>query len=298
MSGDATEGTSLDDAVELGVDAGIDGDAVVESDLDPTLDDLLTETLLSGDEDDDLGWGSDDDEVVEEPAVDAEAPATYVVKVDGQEIEVSLDELLGGYQRQADYTRKTQTLAEQAKELEAFKRFDDALRLNPAETLRSLAENLGVKLDGPAATPAVDDGDQGFVDPLEASVKQLQAQIDSMNAERQTEVAAAQNAARLAAVDAEIDAVRTKANDPDFDEAELLQFALDHQIGTLDVAWTAMKAIKSEAAAQTETARIEASKRALPPVEGGRARSAGATTSGPGGRMTFEQALDAAIKGS
>ena len=36
----------------------------------------------------------------------SEEPA-YTVKVDGSEMEVTLDELLRGYQREADYTRKT-----------------------------------------------------------------------------------------------------------------------------------------------------------------------------------------------
>ncbi len=43
----------------------------------------------------------------------------YTIKVDGDELEVNLEELLNGYQRQKDYTKKTQTLAEQRKEYEA-----------------------------------------------------------------------------------------------------------------------------------------------------------------------------------
>jgi hypothetical protein len=43
---------------------------------------------------------------------------TYTVKVDGQEIQVPITELLGGYQRQQDYTKKTQELAEQRKAVE------------------------------------------------------------------------------------------------------------------------------------------------------------------------------------
>ena len=35
----------------------------------------------------------------------------YTVKVDGDEQEVTLSELQNGYQRQADYTRKTQQVA-------------------------------------------------------------------------------------------------------------------------------------------------------------------------------------------
>ena len=42
-------------------------------------------------------------EVLGEPVGDG-----YTVKVDGVEEQVSLNELRDGYQRQADYTRKTQ----------------------------------------------------------------------------------------------------------------------------------------------------------------------------------------------
>ena len=42
----------------------------------------------------------------------------YTIKVDGEELEVSIEELRNGYQRQADYTRKSQALAEQRKETE------------------------------------------------------------------------------------------------------------------------------------------------------------------------------------
>ena len=40
-------------------------------------------------------------------------PQTYTVKVDGKDVEVTLEELMNGYSRQADYTRKSQVLAEQ-----------------------------------------------------------------------------------------------------------------------------------------------------------------------------------------
>ncbi|EFK96690.1 conserved hypothetical protein [sediment metagenome] len=57
-----------------------------------------------------------------EPEVTPEAqeePVTYKVKVDGEEVEVPLDELLKGYSRTSDYTRKTQQIAEQRKAAEA-----------------------------------------------------------------------------------------------------------------------------------------------------------------------------------
>ena len=43
----------------------------------------------------------------------------YRVKVSGEEMEVTLDELLNGYSRTADYQKKTQSLAEQRKAVEA-----------------------------------------------------------------------------------------------------------------------------------------------------------------------------------
>lgn len=53
---------------------------------------------------------------------DSEDPSdSYRVIIEGVEEEVSLDELLNGYQRQSDYTRKTQSVAEERKAMEALK---------------------------------------------------------------------------------------------------------------------------------------------------------------------------------
>lgn len=52
---------------------------------------------------------------VEQPA---EAP-TFTVKIDGKDVQVTQDELLSGYQRQADYTRKTQEVAQARQHIEA-----------------------------------------------------------------------------------------------------------------------------------------------------------------------------------
>ena len=57
----------------------------------------------------------------EEEEGEEEAPRDekFVVKVDGKEIEVPKEELIRGYQREADYTRKTQKLAEERKLVES-----------------------------------------------------------------------------------------------------------------------------------------------------------------------------------
>ena len=68
-------------------------------------------------DDDDAGEGEDDyydddDDDVDEPQ------QRYTVKVDGEEIEVDLDELRNGYQRQQSFTRKSMELANQRKAFE------------------------------------------------------------------------------------------------------------------------------------------------------------------------------------
>jgi len=54
-----------------------------------------------------------------EEQVEEQPKPRYKAKVDGEEIEVDIDELINGYQRTADYTKKSQALAEQRKAIEA-----------------------------------------------------------------------------------------------------------------------------------------------------------------------------------
>ena len=64
----------------------------------------------------------------------------YRVKVSGEEVEVSLDELLNGYSRTADYQKKTQSLAEQRKAVEA----DRVKIAQAAQTRETYAQRLQV----------------------------------------------------------------------------------------------------------------------------------------------------------
>lgn len=100
---------------------------------------------------------SDSDDVEYSDEVD-EQPR-YKVKASGEEIEVTLDDLIKGYQREADYTKKTQTLAEQRKQVESERAvieqakqerdqyqqrlaaIEGALRQAPQENLEALKEN-------------------------------------------------------------------------------------------------------------------------------------------------------------
>jgi hypothetical protein len=67
---------------------------------------------------------------------------TFKVKVDGEEIEVPEDELLRGYSRTADYTRKTQAVSEKAKALDAESQSVKQERQRYAEGLRILEAQL------------------------------------------------------------------------------------------------------------------------------------------------------------
>lgn len=61
-----------------------------------------------------------DGEIVQDDTgEEVEAPQSYTVKVNGEEMEVNLDELRSGYQRDQDYRKKTMDLAEQRKTVEA-----------------------------------------------------------------------------------------------------------------------------------------------------------------------------------
>jgi hypothetical protein len=99
------------------------------------------------------------------------------------------DELRPAYkQLQADYTRKTQTLAEQRREAETYKQWVEALR-NP-ETQAEALEALGLEL----AEQEPEEDDEEFVDPLEQRLAALegylaeQGQVQMTQAQQEAEL--------------------------------------------------------------------------------------------------------------
>jgi DNA repair exonuclease SbcCD ATPase subunit len=85
----------------------------------------------------------DEGEYYEEEAADEPQEArTFTVKVNGEEIEVTEDELLNGYSRQQDYTRKAQELAERRKAVEAMDNELDAERQQYEQLLPALHQQL------------------------------------------------------------------------------------------------------------------------------------------------------------
>lgn len=103
-----------------------EGDNQAESEAEGQVDREDAETLeaeedesveaeeAEGDEEESDEAEEDESEDDEDDEGETEEPR-FTVKVDGEEVEVSQSELLSGYQRQQDYTRKTQALAEERK---------------------------------------------------------------------------------------------------------------------------------------------------------------------------------------
>jgi len=103
-----TTGQEDQDADDTEEEPDESGEAEEEPDDDAT----------EGESDEDEEETEDDDEEPDEtPEIDPEK-YTVKVKVDGEEVEVTLKELQDGYSRTQDYTRKTMDLAERRKALE------------------------------------------------------------------------------------------------------------------------------------------------------------------------------------
>lgn len=92
---------------ELQADETVEEEVVEEEEQEELQADEIEETEETQSLDDE----QDELEEVDEPQL-------YTVKVNGEEVEVTIDELQNSYSRQKDYTRKTQELAQQRKTVE------------------------------------------------------------------------------------------------------------------------------------------------------------------------------------
>ena len=88
-----------------------------EESTEETQDESLDE---ESEEEDEAEAEEEEAEEESEESDDEDGEALYAVTINGEEQEVTLDELTKGYSRQSDYTRKTQKLAEDFKNLTAL----------------------------------------------------------------------------------------------------------------------------------------------------------------------------------
>lgn len=196
-----------------------------------------------------------EEEVGDEEAAPPEA--MFTVKVNGAEVEVPLSELLAGYSRTADYTRKSQALAEQRRAVADAEALLVALERDPVRAIQALQASY---LGGAAAAPE----DEYLTDE--------QREIRELRAWQQQEVARQ----REAQIDMQVSRLRQEYGD--FDEEALFRFAVERNIMDLDVALRAMSydtvAQQRQSAQAAQAQQKQAQK-----------RSAGAAVPGNGSRQ-------------
>lgn len=266
---------------ELGGDpSGEEYDLFAELDSTLNPDDVESTEESEGEEDDDTSLTDDDDEN-EDPETDS--GETVTIKVDGEEIEVTMDELKAGYSRQSDYTKKTQALAREREQMTGLLQLADALQSNPEAALAELARAFEVDLAGEPAEVETYDLD----DPIERELKELREWRSEMEAERQ----ASRSEAQDRALQNTLDTIKAENSDPDMDENALLQFAVDHQIVDLNIAYELKTAREGKAKPKADPPALTA-KRNAPVVESSTRRGA---KSGNGKIGSIADALRSAL---
>lgn len=226
---------------------------------------------------------SNDAEFIES---DASEPVEAVFEVDGTPITV--DEAKNGYLRQSDYTRKTQELAEQRKQLRNAEVLQAALQRDPQATLRALADAYGVDFANQVASTADSDGGWG----VEDEVSQPDPRLEELVAWRQQqEVAAAQ--AQIQKELTELESVYGE-----FDHSEVLRFTLDRGFPDVTSAFKAWRFddVQQELARRDEDRKRVQAKRDAQVVEAGASRSGAASSQVPAGGLSIREAWLAAKK--
>lgn len=188
-------------------------------------------------------------------------PVEPLFEIDGTGI--TLEEARNGYLRQADYTRKTQELAEMRTRLAEAEAITAALQQDPVGTLQALQEAFGVG-QSVEADPFAD------MDPDLARIAVLEQKI-----------AAQEQAATQAQIENELNSLHNDFGD--FDDSMLFAHAIKGGFPNLRAAYADMNftSLQSQlemlkAQQQQEQQRIEAKRQAASVVHNGSSR-AGAT---------------------
>jgi hypothetical protein len=205
----------------------------------------------------------------------------YTVKVDGEDHQVTLDELRKGYSREAHFTRQMQQVRARERELREADALASALNRDPRGTLAYLANAYGVELGGgrPAPVrqqaPQADDFDL-FGDTPDQGAQQYEVEDPRVSA-------LAAEVARLRADEQTRQTERAMNNlherFGDFDDNDVYAYAVKWGIPDLERAYRSWRDESAEAAQvaarEAEVQRVRDSKRQAGVVSGGSARQAG-----------------------
>lgn len=110
-------------------------------------DDEADETQLEAEAEDDAAEEEATDEEQGDEEADEKEQQLVTVKIDGKAIELPLDEVINGYQRHADYSRKTQALAEERKQLHGHLSEVVQERQYYAQALTALQKQLATQVE-------------------------------------------------------------------------------------------------------------------------------------------------------
>jgi len=152
----------------------------VEEDVSEDEDEVVTEDTELQDE------GDEETEVEEEEL--EEETQRFTVKAAGEEKEVTLDELMQGYQLGADYTKKTQEVAEQRKAVEAERNAileAKQVRDQYAQRLNAMEQFLIQTQDRPEDLAAMKENDPIGYAVKVAELTEKKEQLDKVRVEQQ-----------------------------------------------------------------------------------------------------------------
>ena len=124
-------------------------------------------------------------EVTEETQTESQEPNLHRLKVNGQEIEVSLDELKAGYSRDSDYRQKTHSLGMEKRDLESQKnslRQSYDAKLTELNELIATADATVRQRQGSADLQKLYEEDPSQAAKLDYQLRQQQMQLDSVKA--------------------------------------------------------------------------------------------------------------------
>lgn len=182
------------------------------------------------------------------------------LQVDGEEVVVPIKEALAGYQRQADYTRKTQELSEQRKQVQFAASLAESLQKDPAGTLQALQQHYG--LGAPIQDQQVE---EEWLDPAEKHLRSLEQRISAFEQQK-----------AMDELTRTIDSLQSKYGD-DFNADEVVAKALAVGSTDLEAVFKQItfdkvysKASEAQKKLMEEQARVEA-KRSAAVVSGGSA---------------------------
>lgn len=202
--------------------------------------------------------------------------------------QLSLEEARKGYLRQSDYTKKTQALAAERQQSQMAMQLVQALEANPENTLRAVAEAYGVSFD-----PQADEDDlSGLPEGVVNRIKALEDQGRQYQTWQQQQ-AQAQAKQQL---DTQLGQVKDYATQVglDYNEDDLLQFALQNNLFDLQAAYLRMNADNLLPAAKQRVQQgMEQKRRLVAQRNGGNA--AAARPNAPAQPKSFSEALRGAL---